>query len=324
MSQLSLFEPDDRPAEAARLAPKLAKLAKQGIELGTSSWKYPGWVGTIYTPSRYETRGKFSQKKFDETCLAEYAETFPVVGGDFSFYQFPGVDYWARLFGGTPKGLKFALKVPEDITVPVWPTHARYGNRGGQANPAFLDAAVYHAAFAKRLLPYSDRIACLMFEFGTFAKRTMPSADAFLDRLDPFLGALPEGLPLSVEIRNPEYLGDRYFEILSRHKVAHVFNAWTRMPELTDQAGLDGAFTADFAVARALLTRGVAYEDAVKSFEPYERVAQVNEGARAGLAAIARWGRERKKPAFLLVNNRLEGHAPGTIEAVADDLLERE
>jgi hypothetical protein len=27
-------------------------------------------------------------KMFDEACLAEYAATFPIVDGDFSFYQF--------------------------------------------------------------------------------------------------------------------------------------------------------------------------------------------------------------------------------------------
>lgn len=322
MSQLSLFDDQDRPEEAARLAPKLAALEKQGIFFGTSSWKYPGWLGTIYRPERYETRGKFSQKKFDETCLAEYAEVFPVVGGDFSFYQFPGEDYWARLFGGSPKRLKFALKVPEDITVAVWPGHARYGTRGGKENPAFLDAKVFEAAFAKRLLPHRERVACLIFEFGTFSKKAMPSAEAFRERLGLFLDALPAGFRYAVEIRNPEYLDAKYLKLLSDHHVAHVFNAWTRMPELMDQVGREGSFTADFVVARALLRKGRAYEDAVKAFEPYERVQEVNEGARGGLVEIARRSLERRKPAFLLVNNRLEGHAPGTIEGVADALLQ--
>ena len=71
------------------LAPKLRSLAGRGVFIGTSSWKYPGWMRDIYTAAKYETRGKFSQVKFDATCLDEYAETFPVVGVDFSFYQFP-------------------------------------------------------------------------------------------------------------------------------------------------------------------------------------------------------------------------------------------
>ena len=35
---------------------------------------------------------------------------------------------------------------------------------------------------------------------------------------------------------------------------------------------------------------------------------------------IAERSRERKKPAFLFVNNRLEGNAPSTIEAVVEQL----
>ena len=44
--------------------------------------------------------------------------------------------------------------------------------------------------------------------------------------------------------------------MLARHNTAHVFNAWTRMPEIGAQAAMPGAFTADFTVARALLRHG--------------------------------------------------------------------
>ena len=94
LMQPSLFAEHDRPEQAARLAPMLKALAAQGIYFGTSSWKYEGWLGSIYTPERYMTRGKFSRRKFEDECLAEYAETFPAVGGDFSFYQFPAPEYW--------------------------------------------------------------------------------------------------------------------------------------------------------------------------------------------------------------------------------------
>jgi Protein of unknown function DUF72 len=129
---------DDLPPQAARLAPKLRALADQGIYFGTSSWKYEGCVGTIYCQDRYLTRGKFSKAKFEAACLAEYAQTFPAVGGDFPFYQFPTPDYWAKLFESSPPSLLFGLKVPENITVAKWPGHARYGKRAGQANDAFL------------------------------------------------------------------------------------------------------------------------------------------------------------------------------------------
>ena len=84
------------PPQAARLAPKLRALADRGIYFGTSSWKYDGWLGSMYRQDRYITRAKFSNAKFEENCLTEYAETFPTVCGDLTFYQFPSEQYWAN------------------------------------------------------------------------------------------------------------------------------------------------------------------------------------------------------------------------------------
>jgi hypothetical protein len=92
------------------------------------------------------------------------------------------------------------------------------------------------------------------------------------------------------------------------------------MPGLEDQVQLPDAFTADFTVVRALLKKGRAYEQAVRSFEPYRQLQEPNEGAREGMPKIAESAWVRKVPAFLFVNNRLEGHAPSTIEAVVDAL----
>jgi hypothetical protein len=50
-------------------------------------------------------------------------------------------------------------------------------------------------------------------------------------------------------------------------------------------------------------------------------VKEASQSARDGMTTVAERSRLRKKPAFLFVNNRLEGHAPTTIERVADRLL---
>jgi uncharacterized protein YecE (DUF72 family) len=315
----TLFD-DDRPPLAARLAPALRSLAERGVFFGTSSWKYEGWLGTVYSPGRYVSRRKFSRKKFEAECLREYAETFPVVGGDFSFYQFPTPDYWARLFGSTPPPFGFGLKVPETLTVKRWPGHARYGVHAGQSNEHFLDAALFERAFARPLEPHCSQVAVLIFEFGTFAKAEFPSPADFCERLEGFLGALPGDWRYAVEIRNPEYLGPDYFSVLARHHVAHVFNAWTRMPRLADQIALPGAFTAAFAVVRALLQKDRPYEEAVRLFEPYQQVRQPDPSTRGALRQIAERALSTRQRAYVFVNNRLEGNAPATIEAVVSDL----
>jgi len=314
MSNLSLFD------EPHPLAEKLRRLAGRGVMIGTSSWKYEGWIGQIYSEERYFTRGKFSQKKFEETCLEEYAETFPIVCGDFSFYQFPSDDYWRKLFASAPSTLEFAFKVPEEITVKKWPTHARYGRRAGQENENFLNAEIFTRLFYEPLTPYGKRAAVFIFEFGTFSKAAFPSVNEFLNALDPFLAALPKGPRYSVEIRNAEYLCPEYFNVLRAHGVAHVFNAWTRMPDIPTQTSIEAAYTADFTVTRALLRRGRPYEEAVKSFEPYRDIQDPIPETREALRALIQKALGEQRPSYIFVNNRLEGNAPKTIEAIVEEL----
>jgi hypothetical protein len=63
----------------SHLTEPLRRLAQESVFIGTSSWKYPGWCGQIYDESRYITRNKFSQSRFERECLSEYAEIFPTV-----------------------------------------------------------------------------------------------------------------------------------------------------------------------------------------------------------------------------------------------------
>ncbi len=308
-----LFEQPGSP-----LAEKLHVLAGEGIFLGTSSWKYEGWMGQIYHEESYRTRGRFSQKKFAAECLAEYAATFPVVCGDFSFYQFPSDDYWRQLFASAPAPLRFAFKVSEEITARTFPTHVRYGSRAGKVNDNFLNARLFEGALLQALEPHHARVAALIFEFGTFSRKDFASVDEFLSTLAPFLAALPGGWRYSVEIRNPEYLGSDYFGVLRERNIAHVFNAWTRMPELARQIILDGAFTADFTLTRALLRHGRSYEQAVTQFSPYKEIRDPNPEARASVKELIRRARAERREAFIFVNNRLEGNAPATIEAIVE------
>lgn len=313
---LTLFDCEESP-QAKRLAPLLRKLADDGVYFGTSSWKYEGWLGSIYSRERYTRRGRFSSKRFEAECLQEYAETFPTVCGDFSFYQFPTEQHWANLFAATPPNFAFSLKAPEDMTVQNWPGHARYGPKAGTRNEHFLDAKLFEQAFLRPLEPYRDRVAAIVFEFGAFSHTEFADVSAFLKRLRPFLAALPPGWRYGVEVRNENYLSAPYFRALTEANVAHVFNAWTRMPSLSEQIAIPVAFTADFTVVRALLQRGRSFEQAVKLFQPYQEVQNPDPETRAALGTIVKTVRRSRRRAYIYVNNRLEGNAPSTIEAVA-------
>jgi uncharacterized protein YecE (DUF72 family) len=312
----SLFE-EPQQFDRRRLSERLAALAAQDIFIGTSSWKYEGWLGQIYSRDRYLTRGRFSQKRFQDECLREYAQTFPIVCGDFSFYQFPTPEYWRKLFASAPSSLHFAFKVPEDVTVKQFPRHPRYGPRAGSDNATFLNAELFQHAFLDLLAPYRPRIAVLIFEFGTFSRQCFDDAAAFLRQLDPFLSAAPRAFRYAIEIRNPEFLAPEYFACLRRYGIAHVFNGWTRMPDIASQMHLRDAYTADFTVSRALLRRSRPYEEAVAKFSPYSHIQDPNPETRDALRLLIGRARDRHEPSYIFVNNRLEGNAPETIEAIA-------
>ena len=313
----TLFDLDEKPAfDRDRLSERLNALAARGIYIGGSSWKYEGWLGQIYSPGRYRVRGRFSKKLFEDTCLAEYATVFPAVCGDFSFYQFPSDTFWARLFRQTPATFRWGFKVPEQITVADWPTHPRYGALAGRENPTFLDGALFQEAFLGALEPWRNQVGVLIFEFGR--QRGLEKAADFVKALDPFLARLPAGWRYAVEVRNEEFLARDYFACLRAHGVSHVYNAWTRMPEIGAQIAIPESRTADLIVARALLRRGRPYEEAVRDFAPYDRVREVNESVRRGLRELIELARADGRPAFIFVNNRLEGNSPGTIVSITD------
>jgi uncharacterized protein YecE (DUF72 family) len=310
----------DEPSTFDRdaLAERLQRLADDGIYIGGSSWKYEGWIGQVYTRDNYLSRGRFSRQLFTSTCLKEYARTFPTVCGDFAFYQFPTPEFWDRLFSLAPEGFQFAFKVPEQITCKMFPSHPRYGPQAGQENEAFLNAEMLKEMFLRPLWPHRQKTGLLIFEFGAFSKRAMAAPETFLDQLDPFLAALPPQFRYAVEVRNPEFLEPGYFDCLRARGVAHVYNAWTRMPELRRQIEIPGSGTAGFLVCRALLRQGRPYEEAVAKFSPYSEIRDPNPGARESLRILIQRAREERHMAFLFVNNRLEGNSPLTIMAVTE------
>ncbi len=311
---LSLFEsPPSFDKEG--LARRLRALADRRVLIGTSSWKYEGWLDQIYTRERYLSRGKFSQKHFEAECLQEFAETFPIVCGDFSFYQFPTAEFWQKLFTGAPPQLQFALKVPEEIVVEVFPRHPRYGARAGRANESYLSVDAFRALFLEPLEPYRSRIACLIFEFGPRGTTT----EEFVTQIAPFFDALPATFRYAVEVRNRDFLVDSYFEVLREHQTAHVFNAWTKMPLLREQIAMPDAFTTDFVVVRAQVRAGRAYETAVAQFSPYDRIQDENPEERKALRDLIRRMQEERRAAYIFVNNRFEGNSPETIRAVIDE-----
>ena len=93
------------------------------------------------------------------------------------------------------------------------------------------------------------------------------------------------------------------------------------MPPIVDQIRIAGVLSAPFSVARGLLKPGRNYQTAVEMFQPYDRIKEENPELRLGLVESVKKCIDGKKELYVYVNNRAEGNAPKTIEAILD-LLE--
>ena len=305
-------------AELTRATHSLARDAN--LYIGTSSWKYEGWLGQIYDKQRYLTRGKLSRKRFEAGCLEEYAGIFPTVCVDAGYYRFPTERYLSGLAGQVPDGFRICFKVTDEITVKKFPRLERFGERAGADNGNFLNAGLFIDAFLGPLSPHREKTGVLIFEFSAFYPVHFARLRDFLAALDTFLGQLPAKWQYGVEVRNAKLLRPEYFDVLRAHGVAHVFNSWTKMPPVGEQMDMAGAFTADFFAARFLLRPGRAYEQAVKNFQPYRETKDPNPEARAALRSLIHRGASAPtpRPSYAFVNNRLEGNSPATIAAAFD------
>lgn len=297
----------------------LAELAAQGVFVGTSSWKYKGWIGQLYSADRYAYRGKIAKARFERNCLSEYAEVFKTVCLDAAYYAFPTAGYLEGLASQVPSDFRFGMKVTDEITLKRFPNLTRSGVRTGQRNENFLNSGLFIRDFIEPCESIRPKIGILIFEFSRFRPADYAKGADFVADLDNFLAALPEGWPYGIEMRNRLWLTPEYFDCLSRHGAAHVFNSWEAMPPVSAQMKLPGSRTnADLAAARFLLKPGRKYEAAVKAFEPYEKTREVNDEARQAGADLIK---ERKAGpgqarTFIYVNNRLEGNALETITAM--------
>ncbi|MGQ0695998.1 MAG: DUF72 domain-containing protein [Nitrospiraceae bacterium] len=288
------------------------------VRVGTSSWAYEGWQGLVYHRS-------YPKSRFSQDALAEYAAyavdgepLFSTIGIDHSFYRPAGAKQLAHYAEQVPEHFRFCSKVWEEITIPTYANLPRYGAKAGKPNPRFFDAEAFRdLVLAPTQAGLGEKMGPLMFEFQRWG--TDPAT--FLNALDRFLGKLPSGPSYATEVRNPAILGQRYLDILRTHGVAHLYNHWTAMPPLSDQhRAMDDTFTAPFVVVRLLTPLGLAYEKAVDRYKPYDRIVQAQPRMRQDTIALVRQAVADGKSIYVLVNNRAEGCAPQTIQAIVAGL----
>jgi uncharacterized protein YecE (DUF72 family) len=156
------------------------------IWIGTSGYNYPEWKGSFYPSDLAAAK-----------MLPYYAERFPTVEINYTFYRMPTEKLVAGWAAQTPSPYKLTLKAPRRIT-----HDSRLKNAGQLVAGFCLVAGTLH-----------EKLGALLFQLPPNLKKDIALFDAFLDELPPRVCA-------AFEFRHPSWLEDDVFERLAARNLA--------------------------------------------------------------------------------------------------------
>jgi uncharacterized protein YecE (DUF72 family) len=323
LGQLTLFgdtttgdqgEAPDRPSvvSAAEPDPRLVALAAAlppRIRMGTSSWSFPGWRGSVWSSSR-----PVSERQLARDGLQAYARfpLFRAVGVDRGYYAPIPVETLRSYERAVPEDFRFLVKAPEVLVLPRLLDHPRYGARRGQSNDLALDA------FADGL---GAKGGVLLFQFPPQQLDAWGGARRLLARLGRFLRALPAGTRYAVEVRNAALVGEMLADELEQSGALPCIVAWPGLPDVVAQSTILRAVERELLVMRWMLHAGLDYEAAVARYEPFDRLVDEDPDTRRRIADVLSAARGE---ALLVVNNKAEGSSPASIAKLAALLVEQD
>lgn len=308
------------PVQPAEHDPELAALAARlpsRLRLGTSSWSFTGWAGHVYASGA-------SQRMLSREGLAAYAAhpLMRTVCVDRGFYEPLPLETWQRWASQVPGDFRFVVKAHEWLTLARFPTHPRYGDRGGRPNPHFLDADYAVREVVEPMLEGLDgREALLLCQFPPQrASDLMPRGpDRFHERLSDFLAAVSAaGVRCAVELRRAELLTPAYAAALTAAGAVHCVNHHPSMPDVTSQWHRGRVREAPELVIRWMLASGRTYEGARDTWSPFDRLAGPDPATRAAIAHLALDAIGAGQEVTIIVNNKAEGCSPLSVVALAN------
>ena len=156
------------------------------VRVGTSGFSYPAWKGSFYPAELPSGR-----------MLSFYAERFPAVEVNNTFYRMPSAKTLAGWRAEVTEGFRFALKAPQRIT------HQR--RLADCAEPV---AFLYRAA-----AELGATLGPVLFQLPPNMKKDLP-------RLAAFLEILPPGGRSAFEFRHTTWFADDVYETLRARNAA--------------------------------------------------------------------------------------------------------
>ncbi len=290
---------------------------KEGLRIGTCSWKYDSWKGLVYE------QGK-TYRPYD--YLGDYAQHFNTVEIDQWFWslfatgvKLPDPGVVQRYSDSVPDDFQFSIKVPNAITLTHYyakqPKTAQH--LANQPNPHFLDVEILQR-FLETLEPARSKLGPIMFQFEYLNKQKMPSLPAFIDILGAFFDRAPKGYHYAVEIRNPNYLKPEFFSSLKEKQVTCVLLEGDYMPAISEVAEKSDVVTGDALVIRLHGPDRSKIEKRTKGI--WNEIVEPRDKSLNSAAGIIKAALAKETDVYVNVNNHYEGCAPLTIQRMVECL----
>ena len=289
------------------------------LRIGTCSWKYDSWKDLYYDP----------EKKYGpDDYLPDYARHLNSVEIDQWFWSlFPGsiklpdlgtVITYAQ---SVPKDFIFTVKAPNSLTLTHYYSKQppRYANYSGKPNPYFFNNELLNK-FLDLLDPLKKKLGPVMFQFEYLNKKKMPSQQDFQNYLHKFISAAPKKYEYAVEIRNPNYLNQRFFDCLKDQGLGFVYLDGYYMPPISEIYQKYHPRTASFNIIR--LHGGDRMEIEKETGSIWNNVISPKPEGLKAAAQIVKENTYKEIVTYVNINNHYEGSAPLTVERFKEAVIE--
>ena len=280
--------------------------------IGTCSWKYPSWEGLVYSSAK------------PDNYLKEYSQKYTSVEIDQWFWSLFGADKIVmpksetvnEYFDSVPDDFRFVIKAPNSISL----THM-YKTKSSdtlQENPHFLSPELYET-FLFAIQDMSSKVGAINLQFEYLNKLKMASAQTFLDRFIAFVSQVDTTIPLCIEIRNPNFLNSKYFQLLKEYGIGHTFCQGYFMPDIRE---LYNKYSEDISGTSIIRLLGPDRQGIEKiSGKVWNKIVKPRDDEIPGIAnLIRRMVDQSGMDVYLNVNNHYEGSAPITIQRMLEYL----
>lgn len=261
-------------------------MATQSIQIGTCGWSYQDWTGVFY-PDKLPAAQQ----------LGYYSEHFPVVEVDATFYRSPSLQMVRGWNERTPENFRFCPKVPQAIT----------------HDKLLLNCEEETEAFASAVRLLGPKLLCAVLQFGYLNRQAFASQQAFLERLDAYLGKWPKDVQAAVEVRNKAWVNKGLADLLRRYRAVWVISEQAWMPTPLEVVTELDAVTGPFAYVRLLGDRK-AVDDLTSKLD-HIVIDRSQEIERTASAIVRLAG---TVPVMVFVNNHFAGYAPETVRQLRE------